>query len=599
MQDIVQLVQRAGRRLVVSRFLEATAVTAMIVGCLLLMLVVAAKSSPILVLHPWWLLGVGVGIVVLAAVVRSIGGGRDPLAVAIAIDERLGLKDRFSVAWQMQDRDDPFAIAAIEDAATIAREPSMRTRVARAFRPEAPRGWWASFLLLMAIVGVWTIVPQGDLFATEGEPDDIALVQTREEIKAEMQSLAAVLDDESLADTDLQATLEDLMGTSLEESPMEEASPEVMRREAIRQVSSLQERLEQLLDGDQARLDEQLQDALADLDTQGLEDQDSQELAEALANGDFEAAREAFEKMRARLEGEDGQSEDNQSMAGDLEKLAEEIERLASDQKALEDALRQAGMDPDLAGNKEALEQALQKAGQLNESQREALEKMMQSQGQAAETLRDLAKSMQQASQCNNPSASQQGQQGQQEQEGGESGSQMLSKLEQMQQMLQQARGAKQQCQNACEKMGSGLSDWASSLPSPPGSGSKPGQNPGAGMRGAGRGAGGEAPKAPTPTRTVDQREEVENRGGDVIAREFIEGEIVTGESRAKLRQISDRLSKGEEQGVADSKIPPHLRDVHRHYFGKVKKRLEEAAKKSGSASAGEEKPTPPPPKSE
>ena len=575
MPEIAQLVRRAGRRLFLSRLLESLVTTGMTVCCALLVLVLVSKSTPRLAMDVWWPVAVGLAATIAFAVWSAFRGTRDPLAIAIEIDERLRLKDRFAVAWQMQDRDDPFAVAAIADAATIARDPAINARLGRAFRPEAPRAWWMSILLLSGLVGVWSVVPQGNLFAASPQARDVELVRTREAIKSEIESLAAVLDDDTLAGTDLQATLEEMIAENDAESEFEDVSPEEMRRDAIRQMATLQEQLDQLLDGDEARLEERLQESLAELDAQGLEDVDSQELAEALARGDFNSALESFEQMRERLEGEDADSEGNEALARDLEKIAKELERLASDQDALEDALRQAGMDPDLAANEEALKQAMQKAGQLNESQRQAIEKMMQSQSQSSETLKDLAKSMQEASQCNNPSASQGG-----EKQSCESGAQSLSKLEQMQQMLQQARSAQQQCQNAAQKMGSGLSDWASSLPSNAGSaGQKPGQNPTGGMKGAGTGAGGEAPKAPTPTSTVDQREEVENRGGDIIAREFIEGEVVTGESQARLKQISDRIEKGDEQGVSDSKIPPHLRDVHRHYFGKVKKRIEEATK--------------------
>ena len=585
MPEIAQLVRRAGRRLFFSRLLESLVTTGMVVCCLLLIVVLISKATPRLALDAWWLVAVGVAATIGFAMWFALRGIRDPLAVAIEVDARLQLKDRFAVAWQMRDRDDPFAVAAIADAAGIARDPAINGRLRRAFRPEPPRAWWMSILLASTLIGVWSVVPQGDLFATSARTQDVELVRTREEIKSEIESLAAVLDDEALADTDLQATLEEMIAENDADSDLEDASPEEMRRDAIRQMATLQEQLDQLLDGDEARLEEQLQESLAELDAQGLEDEDSQELAEALARGDFKSALEAFEEMRERLEGDDADAEGNEAIARDLEKLAKELERLASDQDALEDALRQAGMDPDLAGNEEALKQAMQKAGQLNESQREAIEKMMQSQNQSSQTLKDLAKSMQEASQCNNPSGSQDG-----KKQACESGSQSLSKLEQMQQMLQQARSAQQQCQNACEKMGSGLSSWASSLPSDAGSsGDKAGQNPGQGMKGPGTGSGGQATKAPTPTGTVDQREEVENRGGDIIAREFIEGEVVTGESQAKLKQISDRIEKGDEQGVSDSKIPPHLRDVHRHYFGKVKKRIEEATK-GGKDSPSEEK---------
>ena len=93
-------------------------------------------------------------------------------------------------------------------------------------------------------------------------------------------------------------------------------------------------------------------------------------------------------------------------------------------------------------------------------------------------------------------------------------------------------------------------------------------------MGGRGQGSGGKAPISPTPSRSVDQREKVDNRGGDIIAREMIEGEIMVGESKVALQRIADRIARGDEEGVGDDPVPPHLRDVHRHYFGEVEKRI-------------------------
>jgi hypothetical protein len=105
-------------------------------------------------------------------------------------------------------------------------------------------------------------------------------------------------------------------------------------------------------------------------------------------------------------------------------------------------------------------------------------------------------------------------------------------------------------------------------------------------MGGRGQGSGGNAPIAPTPTRTVDQREKVENRGGDIIARELIEGEVEIGERRAALARVADRIAGGDEEGVTEDPVPPHLRDVHRHYFGEVEKRIRAATKNGGSKPA-------------
>ena len=108
-------------------------------------------------------------------------------------------------------------------------------------------------------------------------------------------------------------------------------------------------------------------------------------------------------------------------------------------------------------------------------------------------------------------------------------------------------------------------------------------------MGGQGQGQGGQAPIAPTPTGTAVQREIVETRKGDVIAREMVEGEQVIGEARARLQRISDRIARGHEQGLDEDPIPPHLRDVHQHYFGELKKRIDAVPKGGESPPSAEE----------
>ena len=108
-----------------------------------------------------------------------------------------------------------------------------------------------------------------------------------------------------------------------------------------------------------------------------------------------------------------------------------------------------------------------------------------------------------------------------------------------------------------------------------------------------GAGSGGNAPISPTPSATVMERENVEVRQGDIIARQLVEGEQVVGEAKQRLKEISSTISQGFEEGVSDDPIPPHLREVHKRYFGEVQKRIEARTRESSSSS--EEKPAPVP----
>ena len=62
----------------------------------------------------------------------------------------------------------------------------------------------------------------------------------------------------------MQEALAELLGGDMTEEQASEASePEDIRREAIREIGELQQRLEELLDGDQAKLDAALKQSLA------------------------------------------------------------------------------------------------------------------------------------------------------------------------------------------------------------------------------------------------------------------------------------------------------------------------------------------------
>ena len=437
MTEIQSLIRSATRRLTLARFLETLAGGAVIGLAMLMLWALATKAVPALA-SPWWIpASVTAGLVLLLALARALGPGRDPVSVAIAIDQRLGLDDRLSTAVQISDRDDPFAVAAIADAAAAAQRPDVRGRVAQAFRPTPPRGWWVSPMLLLFVVGVWTIVPQGDLFGSVPTQDDTVLAEANQQVESEVEELIAIIDENEMLATEMEGTLEEMLG-GLEDGdkPEEARTPEEVKREAIRQVTALQDRLQEILEGEDARMDATLRESLADLKNDGSGDADADELAEALAKGDFKQAKEAFERLEERMESGDMSPEEAEALKAALEDLARQLEEAADKRKDLEDALKNAGLDPDLAKNPEALEQAIQNASNLNESQKQALQEAAKAQQQASQAMQQMSQAMQQMAEGQS--------------EGQQQGQEMLSEMERMQQMLQQAQAASGQCQGAC-----------------------------------------------------------------------------------------------------------------------------------------------------
>ena len=486
--------------------------------------------------------------------------GRDEVSLAVAVDQRLGLKERFATAVQVARRDDPFAVAAVSDATGTAKDPGIARRVRDAFRPEAPRGWWLSPLVALLLVCTWIFIPQGDLFTSNAE-DSVEATNARNASQEQIDALIESVE----ANPDLAAEMADLLDSMKVDQDdfgldSDVFSPEDVRREAIRKASEMQERLDEMLNGEEAAMENALRENLESLQTPEGGDPDAAKLANALQKGDFSEAQEALKDIAEKLQDQSMDSEESEALKEQLKDLAKQLEELAKQQKALEDELRKAGLDPQLANNPEAMKQAIENAQNLNEQQKQQLQQQAKAQQAACKACQGMGQACQQMAQ---------GQQGQQGQMGQQQMSEMLSDLESMQQMLQQAQQAASQCQGACEGLGEGLSQWASALPSQD-------KKNGPGMGNWGQGRGGNAPIAPTPTGSKLEKEKVQVRKGDIIARQLVEGQQVVGEAKKQLKTLSNTITRGYEEGVQDEPVPPHLREVHKRYFGEVQKRIEE-----------------------
>lgn len=564
MDDLRGLIRIASRRLTLSRVIVASTIAVLASMVAVLVWVAISKGVPVLTI-PWWIAVGVIGIAVVVAVLMALfHRGRDDVSVAVAVDQRLGLNERFATAIQVANREDPFAVAAVADAAGTAHEPGMARRIRQAFRPEPPRGWWLTPLVALLLVFTWIFIPQGNLFASE-ESDTVEVAEARSESDAQLDGIIEAIEEnpllaEEMADI-IDSMQEDVDGFGAEDDSQ---TVEDVRREAIRKASEMQERLEEMLNGENASMENALRENLEGLNAPKEGDPDAAELAEALKKGDFSAAKAALENLAKKMEEGALDPEKEKALKKQLEDLAKQLEDLAKQQKALEEQLKQAGLDPDLAKNPEALKQAIQNSQNLNEQQKQQLQKQAQAQQAACKACQGMGKACQQMAE----GMGQQGQQGQQGEQGQQQMSEMLSDLEAMQQMLQQAQQAASQCQGACEGLGKGLSQWAASLPN-----QKKASDGGMGQWGQGQ--GGNAPIAPTPTASKIEKEKVEVRSGDIIARQLIEGEQVVGEAKARLRQLSNKISRGFEEGVQDEPVPPHLREVHKRYFGELQKRID------------------------
>lgn len=576
---ILALVARARWRLFLADLVQKLSRGLLIAGIVLTLATLLSKG-----IAPWWdavatehgmwfpiVAAVGLCAVAIGAYatrVRDVGD----VAIASLVDVRLKLHDRLSIAVAVANRTDPFARAAVEDGLKVASDRRFAEALPRALPIATPKNSWAGPVLFLSAAAIWWFVPALSFAGNESvaAQSDGDLQAARDAAKVQIESLQVKLDEnpelsKAVAGGDKdQARADELTDEKLH-------TPEEVRRETTRKVNELSKRLDELLGGEQAQQLEAMKDALSRIEP--AKSGPLQKLAEALKRGDAAGAKSELENLQKQLN--EGKMDENarKELAAKLQDLAQQLKDAAQAGDALKKALENAGLDGALAKNPAAAKAAVEAAKNLNDAQKQALKQAMAAQDKATEKLEKIAKACESmCSQCKNggsksgKSASKAGQSGESSSQSASSGegsaamaAESLSEMEMLNEMMKDAESARSQCQSSCA--GGNSSDAQSNS-------SKMGAN-------RARGSGGERTKQETATGTKARKEKVESTGGEVIARQLVDAPPVVGESRATLQQLSGEIGKGYEEGTDEDPVPANLREVHKHYFGDIKKKID------------------------
>ncbi len=571
MNDIRTILRIAARRLELGSFLSVANIAAIALGVLVVLLLVIERAGASTFL-PWvWLGPLMVAAALLASLHVWSRRRRSELQVALEVDERLALREKLSTALHCSDRTDPFAQAAVEDAVTTARDPKVREKVKRYFSVPSPHRWWMSPLIVLLAVALWFVEPM-NLFADEVPEDDAALTDSKQRRDAAIEAIVEPIERSPELREELSDLLDDLAKPTADTDALK--TREEVQRDAIKKLTDLNKRLDEILNGPKGKTAESMERTLEQLKVP--KDGPAKELAEAMSKGDFKAAQEALAKLMEDAQNGKLNDEQKKQLAEQLADIAKQLQQLAQQQQQLEGALQQAGLNPQLAQNPQALQQAIQNNPNLNEQQKQQLQQMAQAQQAAQQMCQGLGQGMQQMAQ-----GLMQGQMGQMGQAGQKMGEQ-LNQLEAMQQLLQQAQAAANACQGGAQGLGQGLAmqqamqQWA--------------QQQGGAFGNRGQGAGGKAPIAPTPSGTQMVKSPTQLGQGDIIARQFIDGPVFVGESHAQMRKVAGAISEGYDEAQSDEQVPPKYWEAHMHYFGELKQRVE-AVQRSDNGEAAESAP--------
>ncbi len=564
-------VARARRRLWFNRWLNllgwSMAIAAGAFVVLVLVERVTVLGIPLEVIALVLTVAAALGSVVWLSITRD-----SATAAAAALDEAIGLRERVTTSLYCTDSSDPFARATHADAIgkvsgiTVSKHLPVRY-------PHSVN--WAAASVVGALLVLW-LMPPLDLFGrAQSEEEKRQKRQALETTQAAVKQAVARVQKAS-KQSEVLREAEDLEQLLDANEPM---SAQQLRREAIKKLEDMSERLKQQQASAQYEQVEEVKKMLRRLGQPQSQDSLTDKLRKGLASGDFKGAQEALREMQEQLaKMEAGENPAKvKDMKAQLEKLAAQLDKLASNKK-LADDLKDAGLNEDQVKRTlenlskrdlDSVKEDLTKQGLTQEQIQKLMDKILKNQA-ACEACKGLAQKLGGAAQ-NMDSAG--------DMQSGQAASNLskaaeqLSAMEMMQQEMMDMEAAMAELADAksglCDGEGAGQAEGDGM-----GTGLGQGALSGGGMGNPGRGQGGQAPLQKTSVRWKRERVRGKQSKGSIIGETFVEGRQLKGQARRKAVEVITSAEREATDALDRDRLPRAYHDSVKKYFGGLKKEL-------------------------
>ena len=558
MNEINQQVRRARRRVVTGKFFSMLTMAAF---CGLLVAVVGMAIPKIWHLDflqsqnhhdAWvysWIIG-GAVLGFLTAAVLTWKSKSSSMDVAVEVDKRFGLKERLSSAMSLsaEEADTKAGQALVADAESRAQTIDVRDEFP--FQPN-----WRALLPLIPIallVGLM-FIPNAEKNALAGESSEIAkkkreVVVTEFKKKIEEKRERRLTEGLKDADKDVKS-LEEKFDKLLEDGNMGNKKQSLVKLNDIKkQIEDKQREVGNSKD---------LRQSLNKLKDSGTGP--AKELANAMSEGDMEAAKKAIKKLADKLKSGKLSKVEMKKLAKDMEDMAKQLKDIAekheADKKKLEDAIKKAVESGDL-----------DKAAKLQEklNQKKAMDKQQ-------DKMKKMANQLKKCANCMKPGANgqkQPGQKGGQQpgegspqekaQAAGQSLEELAEEIEGMQQQLQDLEDL-EDLQDLAEDLKNQMQSGAGG-----GDGDKPGRGDWA--TGSGRGAG----KRHLEKENIGKfktRDKGNLQKGETVVTGDADGENISGRSVSETRELVKASMSKDSDPLQDMKLPKSRREHGQEYF--------------------------------
>jgi len=224
------------------------------------------------------------------------------------------------------------------------------------------------------------LLPQRDLLGflkerKSKQQKSLAVQEARAEVKRTAESVKAAV--RAVGEPNLLAELKKLddLGQS--------AEPQEVKREAIKALGDLAEKIKQVQADSQLNAANVLQQMFKQL--RGSAQPFSQQVRMALAKGDFAQAAKMLAQLQNQLNEGSLPEEQRKAIAAQMQQLAGELQKLSEQKRQLEEELAKLGLDKQLAqATPEQLREALEKQGLAPQAVQDLMNKMEAAQAAAA-----------------------------------------------------------------------------------------------------------------------------------------------------------------------------------------------------------------------
>ncbi len=485
------------------------------------------------------------GIVIIYILLLWLLRQPSRLQVSLLIDERLKLHERFSTTLALSESEDPFADAARNESRRTTGDLSIRGHF-----PVRPSRYWIYAAGTWLIVGVLVLsLPQKDLLGflhkkQQQQEQAQQIQQAKVDIKRAADSVKLAV--RQLKDSELADALSDLDQAS------NEAKPQDVKREAIRKLGDLSEKVKDMQNNANMESVKMMQQMLKQL--KGSPDLMSQQLRMAMAKGDFAQASNLLNQLQKELSESKLSEQQQKDISEQLRKLGEQLKELAENNEELEKELEKLGLDKDLAKlNEEQLRQALQQQGLASDKIEELMKKAAASR-MAASRCAGLGAAM---GACSAGSGGLSG-------EGLAALTDQLDEFGSLSQQLMMTEFTLAEINNAIAGLGQGMGDGF-----------------GIGQNGYGYGGGhGEGiGTSPGSYSLADELEQSDTKRtkvtgkqgqGPVIASWYFQDSQVKGEARRDFSEVIQAARDGAAEAISENEIPRKYEDAIKKYFGRL-----------------------------